>query len=922
MSEDETEAMLAEALRLRNEFGDAAYEAFLASCPSHAARLRAAIARLDHALPTTPSNPAPPSPPGYRLGRRLGGGALGEVYAATTSRGDAVAVKYLHPWLAGDDVARRRFMLEGESLRRLKHENAAAWLDSGEHGGRPYLVCELLAGATLEEAIAAAAEAGRPRSPAGLLAAVRTLAGEGDPEAADADAPRLLGPDWFTAVARLGRDAARGVAHAHERGVLHRDLKPSNLLLTVDGRLVVIDFGLAFQIGGERLTATNVPVGTPAYAPPETLRGEATPPDARGDVWALGVTLHEMIAGEHPFAGRSLAGTLKKLIEADAPPLPPQTPRDLGAVVARATAPERGLRYPTMDAFAEDLAAFLEDRPVTARPPSAWAAMRRAARRRPALTTALVTVVVAATTLLFRELRATDALREERDAKAAALERSREVVALNEIQALLARLEELWPAEPAVVRGDWGMERWLNDARRLAATRGEAEERRRRLLAESPRADVPDAVRERLVAGELRALDDSAKGVEKHMGYGKRTQRDLIARERRRWAREALLLPYSGFAESVRVRTAVETVDALDDLDLAIPEVEARRARADDVARRSLIEGADAWRACGEAIADPARKPQYRGLRLRPQTGLSPLGFDPDSGLAEFAHLASGPPAVRDPATGKLVYDQATGIVLVLLPGGKCSIGVRKPNPGESIHLPYVDPDAQDHDSPPTEHDLAPFFVAKHETTQAQWAYGMRAAPKTPSTMLSVPPTDATLDPRVPVHRVNWSEATEMARRLGLRLPTSAQWDYAARGGTTSRWWTGDDPSTLLGAANGADRRFVVSRPWSDGLEKALDFDDGFERHAPVGVLRANPFGLHDVHGNVREWCIDGQQPLADTPLDPATGERWVRPDGGRAALGGSWASYPLRMRIGQRGGTEIVERGEDLGFRTARRID
>src|SRR5262249_35752457 len=151
---------------------------------------------------------------------------------------------------------------------------------------------------------------------------------------------------------------------------------------------------------------------------------------------------------------------------------------------------------------------------------------------------------------------------------------------------------------------------------------------------------------------------------------------------------------------------------------------------------------------------------------------------------------------------------------------------------------------------------LEPFFISKYEMTQAQW---LRLTGSNPS-WFSETGFAGERGPTNPVETVSWFESSRVAERIGLRLPTEAQWGEAARGGSTSTWWTGDDRARVRKAGNVADASLSDSgftvEPWSDG----------FDTVAPVGKFAANGFGLFDVIGNVWEWCEDELLEYADAP--------------------------------------------------------
>jgi formylglycine-generating enzyme len=158
--------------------------------------------------------------------------------------------------------------------------------------------------------------------------------------------------------------------------------------------------------------------------------------------------------------------------------------------------------------------------------------------------------------------------------------------------------------------------------------------------------------------------------------------------------------------------------------------------------------------------------------------------------------------------------------------------------------------------------------------------------------------------------------------RVGLDLPTEAQWERAARGGTTTRWWTGDGAEGVARAGNVRDKRFGAAAA-AAGVELPWDpFDDGFVTTAPVGSLNANPFGLHDVVGNVWEWCVDVSAPYT-RPARVGDGLRADADDAEveRAIRGGSYSVPADESRSASRLGVSGSTRAEIIGFRPARRL-
>jgi serine/threonine-protein kinase len=215
----------------------------------------------------------------YRLTRPLGVGASANVYVGEDVRlRRLVAIKVLHPALAGDAAFLRRFQAEAQVVAALRHPNILRVYDWGQDEDAPYLVMEFLAGGSLRALL---------------------------------DRGQLLSPVQAAAV---GADAARALDYAHRRGLVHRDIKPANLIFDEEGRLTVADFGLARALAEATWTEpAGAVVGTARYAAPEQVRGESL--DSRADVYALSLVLIEATTGVVPFAADTTLATLMARID-------------------------------------------------------------------------------------------------------------------------------------------------------------------------------------------------------------------------------------------------------------------------------------------------------------------------------------------------------------------------------------------------------------------------------------------------------------------------------------------------------------------------------------------------------------------------------------------------------------------------------
>jgi serine/threonine protein kinase len=270
----------------------------------------------------------------YSLVRLLGDGGMGAVYKAEDNvLRRFVAIKLLHPAAAANPAAVERFLREAQSAASIGHPNIIDILDFGESDGKPYLVMEYLRGRSLAEML------------------------------------HSEGPQSIRHACVVATHALAGLQAAHDRGILHRDLKPANMMIVMrfgDRSFVkLLDFGFAALVGGTQagdrnLTPARTLVGTPAYAPPERLRGDDRR-DPRTDLYALGVVLYEMLAGVRPFE----AGTFSELarrVQNDPPPglrmFRPDVPEALERVVLRALAKKADDRFPNAEAFANALVPF------------------------------------------------------------------------------------------------------------------------------------------------------------------------------------------------------------------------------------------------------------------------------------------------------------------------------------------------------------------------------------------------------------------------------------------------------------------------------------------------------------------------------------------------------------------------------------
>jgi len=262
----------------------------------------------------------------YKIVLELGHGGMGKVYKAhDVSLDRPVALKVLPPHMAQEEEFIKRFSREARACAKLNHPNIVTVYGVGRHDDLYFIAMEFIDGDSL----------------AGLMA-----------KSGKFDTHRAL---------EIIRQAAEALAEAHSKGIVHRDIKPQNIMIDVSGRVRVMDFGLAWaSYGTTRLTASGSVLGTPHYMSPEQWSDSQV--DGRSDIYSLGVTLFEMLAGEPPFTGETPVVIMRKAVMENAPPLMnlnPNVPPRLSGMVAKMIAKKPGDRYGSVAELAAEIDAYM-----------------------------------------------------------------------------------------------------------------------------------------------------------------------------------------------------------------------------------------------------------------------------------------------------------------------------------------------------------------------------------------------------------------------------------------------------------------------------------------------------------------------------------------------------------------------------------
>jgi len=825
---------------------------------------------------------------------------MGLVYEAVQESTERrVAVKLMRPELAASAAQKRRFAYEAQILAELSHPNIAQVIEAGTHcpdgvvtdesdAGIPYLVMEYVPDA-------------------------RSITDF----ARDEGLSRRERLELFL-------KACSGVEHGHQKSILHRDLKPNNILVDPHAKVKVIDFGVARALDADIAlttmhTAVGQLVGTVQYMSPEQCEADPEKIDFTSDVYSLGVLLFELLCGRLPYDLQGAAIFEAAGIIIDRPPRKPSAidaglHGDLETIVLKALEKERSNRYGSVAAFADDVRRYLDGKPILARPAGALERIWKWARRNPVVSAAATLVLAALTGFLsYMLFFAYPQLKTERER---ILRAYAEITRLSDVT-LLARLEKsekiLYPAHPRKLAG---FESWIDSAEELAGRlvvhRRTLDRLRKKALTydesikqrdreshpmwatyvhlKKQRVDIEKRMSDLQTRIEAEGKGGSKAQLQsmKEMKYDFDPMVTMIDEleadifKRRLWVFDD---PKIKWQHDI-LTALVEKLEAFVDPDKGLAgKVRERWIFARTVTKKSIDDHRDAWDSAIASIADETRFPCYGGLTIEPTIGLVPLGADPNSGLFEFAHLRTGTIPARD-IDGRLQLSDLCGLVFVLIPGGKLKTAESE-----------------------REHVLEPFFLSKYEMTQGQW---LRIAGQNPSQMKAGQNrADQIISLLNPVEMVSWDDCAALLPRVDLRLPTAAEWEYAIRAGTTTTWWTGDVEKSIKRAANVRDK---TCRSYDAYKNPCEDWEDGYAVHQPVGRLDPNPFGLHDVMGNVMEWCQDGVLPDKSLLDDDGTFGGSLN----RVFRGGSWACWAENSRSSFQSSTSSSNRFFDYGVRPA----
>ncbi len=800
---------------------------------------------------------------GFELINKLGEGGMGSVYKARQISMDRlVALKMLAPHLAENREFTSRFVREARTAAMLDHVNIVRGVDVGSEGDIHYFAMEFVEG----ESVGAIIERTGPIPEGRALRIIIQVA-------------RALEYAWDT------------------KQIIHRDIKPDNILVTKGDIAKVADLGLAKTTDNEStmMTQTGVAMGTPHYISPEQAKGEKDI-DTRTDIYSLGAMLYHMLAGGAPFTGSSaMAVVTKHLTEAPIPVhvVKPEVSQAVSAVVGKMMAKEPAARYATPTQLLEDLELVADgrkpkyaDADAPAKPPSQTDTMigrvdapRGSAAAAGGSSKGIILAVIGAAVVLLGLVGAIVLTRggghpepgpETPAAAKADLDEIARLADAGDLQAAGAKLA----AAERVITGGEQTDRLRALAKRIKTLRAEAAKA------------AEGAAREAL----LREADGRIEEVRslvaaRSFGDARANLQDVKARLKAAGRAEevAALAGEIAAAETAHADALVAEAAAHEERrewnDAEAKYRQALRhlsgARRDDI--RALLDGLDGRAKLKDVVAGAERDAQAKRWRQV----WDAVGKARRSGIADGRLDALAKKAASALAPSKRLMGPF-GIELVLVRGGQFRMGSA---------------DGEDDERPVHQATVSSFYIGRHEVTRSQFnafRKGLRSLP------------DGAPD-RKPVGSVSWQSAVDTCRYLSsidprggtYRLPTEAEWEYAARGAEGRKYPWGDEaptPSRLNALIGGK------------GLGALSDVGSH-----PAGNT---PTGIADMAGNVFEWCADwhGPYPVApqDDPVGAETGTK-------RVARGGAYALEAAASRSALRGTRPPDKPLPLIGFRVVR---
>lgn len=864
----------------------------------------------------------------YEILNLLGQGAFGLVFRAFDEKlHRQVAIKVMNPQVAATSPPRKRFLREARSAAAIRHENIVQ-VYSVEEQPLPYLVMEYVEGQTLQSKL--------DRS----------------------------GPLDVAEILHLGRQMANGLAAAHTLGLIHRDIKPGNILIEAgtEQKVKITDFGLARAADDATLTRTGVISGTPGYMAPEQAQGLAL--DHRADLFSLGSVLYQMASGRLPFRGPSTIAVLKRVVEETPRPVQeiiPEVPDWLCRIITKLHAKDPNDRFQSSKevavvlsncqeqlqqhgpvklplAFQQSNAASANATPAAPEDCAVSDTLTAEPKSHPArrhwATAAAVLLALLATISLTEAMGVTNVrgtvvrlfspdgtLIVEVDDPNVRV--SRETVT----QSIPPTIEKIDRRPQFRMGGEWrieGDELVQSSPNNAAILFGD------RIWTDydfEVELNSQGKTRDGHGAGVLFRATDLANFFDFQIGGWSATVSEVTFMKNQNWGRVPgtfLQVPHEHhrwYKCKVEVRGA-KIRCTVDGKELFVFE------DADHLKGMvGLSNGNSPVRWRNLKVKAPDGRVLWEGFpdldTVAPKTALPP----PDFAAAPFdEQKAKQLQENWARYLNRNVFEEnSVGIKLTLIPPGQFEMGINEDEKDGNTGFKIDPAEKPQHTVTLTR----PYLLSATEVTQEQFAKIMGRNLSSHNALGQHAEQVKDVDTaKLPVEWVSWFDAIEFCNKLsekeglpsyyeltfpvrhkdgeisvadvkvlggmGYRLPTEAEWEYAGRAGTTTPF----------------------SFPFDYGTLGQYGWFGYIERTHAVGERKPNPFGLHDMHGNVHEWCFDWFGPYAgdslSDPTGPSTGTE-------RVCRGGAYNYLPPYARSAWRGKSRPGARLDNTGLRVAR---